>query len=63
MKRVWKLCVRDDEGFDRRQGYALAETESEARSLAGDPPGLVIFTKPAAMIWPGSEGEAISWSN
>lgn len=63
MKRVWKLCVRDSDGFDRRQGYALAASADEARKRAGDPPGLHVFEKPPEMLWPGAAGAVLDWSN
>lgn len=59
--RVWKLCIRDRDGFDRRQGYALAETEDEARELAGNPLGLFVFEKPQT-LWPGRPGAELEWS-
>ena len=63
MKRVWKLCIRDRDGFDRRQGYALAASADEARQLAGDPPGLHVFEKHPAMLWPGVPGAVLDCSN
>ena len=63
MKRVWKLCIRDDEGFDQRQGYAWASDETEARTIAGDPHGLQVFSKHPAMLWPGRPDERVCWSN
>lgn len=63
MKRVWKLCTRDIDGFDRRQGYALAVSADEARSLAGSPQGLHVFEKHPAMIWPGPQSSLVAWSN
>jgi|OM-RGC.v1.035154240 hypothetical protein len=63
MKRVWKLCVRDEDGFDRRQGYALAASAEDAHAVAGNPQGLHVFEKPPAMLWPGVPGAVIDWSN
>lgn len=63
MKRVWKLCIRDIDGFDRRQGYALAVSADEARSLAGSPLGLHVFEKHPALIWPGPQASLVVWSN
>jgi len=63
MKWVWKLCIRDSDGFDRRQGYALAASAEEARDLAGNPQGLHVFEKHLAMIWPGPQASVLAWSN
>lgn len=63
MERVWKLCIKDEDGFDRRQGYALATSAEGAREIAGNPQGLHVFEKPAAMLWPGVPDAVIDWSN
>ena len=36
----------------RAKRYAYTETTEEARRIAGDPPGLHVFVKPPAMLWP-----------
>ena len=60
--RAWKLCIRDEEGFDENQGYALARTEIEARELVGQAPYLHVFEKRVEMQWPGRSGTRIVWN-
>ena len=63
MPRVLKLVVRPDpEAPDTGQGHAWAETAEDAALLAGPIPHLLVFEKPAGMLWPGHPGEVLDWS-
>lgn len=62
MIHVWRIFDRPDpEAPDRRQGYVLASSESEALALAGNS-GLVAVAAPGK-AWPGYPGERVFWSN
>lgn len=63
MLRVWKLHIRPDpDAPDMGQGYAIAASGEEARLLAGNPPGLLVFETRPETLWPGQPGRRAEWS-
>lgn len=42
-------------------GYS-GETAEDAALLAGPIPHLLVFEKPAGMLWPGHPGEVLDWT-
>jgi hypothetical protein len=63
--RVWKLeASQTEERHPSRWGYALADSRDEAMALCMATSGLpcnFVHEKHPAMLWPGREGEHVSW--
>lgn len=58
---VWKIVIRHSmDEADRRQGWALAQTQGDALALADDPDAVAIETNKA---WPGPTAARFFWSN
>jgi hypothetical protein len=61
--QVWKVIIRPDPLLpDLAQGYALAETEHDARQMAGHPDAMA-FPKHPLTPWPGEPGKRIMWTS
>lgn len=63
MSHVFYICIKDAEGFDRKQGWALAESEEKVRQLVGGLNGLQVMAKHRDTIWPGRAEEDLSWAS
>ncbi len=59
---IYKLTISPhiDEA-DRASGYAIADSEAEARALVGDPPHLKVHSMCDGMQWPGKPDEVAYW--